>query len=135
MAQGGDEPRDIRSQGERVGSRAHGTPFGKEPSGEPLGPEKALRERVLVTLQGEPEWFNADIEVDVRGAKVWLKGSVDTINSKYRVEEVVKRVRGVEAIENGLTIRVGEALDEFTRNADAGRLRDELRRGVTGGQK
>lgn len=135
MARGGDEPRDIRSQAERVGPRAHGAPFGEEPSGEPLGPEKALQDRVLVTLQGEPEWFNSDIEVDVRGTTVWLKGSVDTINSKYRVEEMVKRVRGVEAIENGLSIRVGEALDEFTRNVDAGRLRDELRRGVTGGQK
>lgn len=135
MAQKGDKPADIRSQSERVRSRAHGAPFGEEPSGELRASEKALRQRVLVTLQGEPEWLNATIEVDVRGATVWLTGSVDTINTKYRVEEVVKRVRGVEAIENGLSIRVGEALDEFTRNVDAGRLRDELRRTASSGQK
>lgn len=128
MARKGDRPVDIRSESERVRPRGHGSPFGEEPSGELRATEKALRERVLVTLQGEPEWGNSEIEVDVRGATVWLKGSVDTINSKYRVEEAVKRVRGVEVIENDLRIRVGEALDEFIRNVDAGRLRDESRR-------
>lgn len=132
MARKGGKPIDIRSQSERVRPRGHGSPFGQEPSGELLAAEKALRERVVVTLQGESEWNTSDIEVDVRGATVWLKGSVDTINSKYRLEEVVKRVRGVDTIENDLRIRVGNALDEFTRNIDAGRLRDELRKPATG---
>ena len=131
MAQKGDKPRDMRSESERVRSRGHGEPFGSEPSGEGVASEKALRQRVIRTLQGEPEWSNATIDVDVRGSTVWLKGSVDTVNAKYQVEETVKRVRGVEGIENDLTIRVGEALEEFTRNADAARLRDELRRGAT----
>jgi len=130
MAHKGDKPNDMRSEAERVKPRAHGSPFGVEPSGEPVASERDLRQRVLVTLQGEPEWPNAAIEVDVRGTTVWLKGSVDTVNAKYRVEETVKRVRGVEKIENDLAIRVGEALEEFTRNADAARLRDELRRGT-----
>ena len=132
MAHKGDKPNDMRSEAERVKPRAHGRPFGVEPSGEPVASERDLRQRVLVTLQGEPEWPNAAIEVDVRGTTVWLKGSVDTVNAKYRVEETVKRVRGVEKIENDLAIRVGEALEEFTRNADAARLRDELRRGING---
>ena len=131
MAQKGDKPRDMRSESERVRSRGHGEPFSGDPSGGRVASETALRQRVLVTLQGEPEWSNATIEVDVRGATVWLKGSVDTVNAKYQVEETVKRIRGVEEIENDLTIRVGEALEEFTRNADAARLRDELRRGAT----
>jgi osmotically-inducible protein OsmY len=130
MAHKGDKPNDMRSEAERVRARGHGSPFGFEPSGEPVAAERDLRQRVLVTLQGEPEWANAAIEVDVRGTTVWLKGSVDTVNAKYRVEETVKRVRGVEEIENDLAIRVGEALEEFTRNADAARLRDELRRGT-----
>lgn len=129
MARKGDKPSDIRSESERVRPRGYGSPFGSEPTGEPRASDKSLRERVLVTLQGEPEWANATIEVDARGSTIWLRGSVDTVNAKYRVEETVKRVRGVEAIENDLTIRVGEALEEFTRNADAARLRDELRRG------
>jgi hypothetical protein len=83
-------------------------------------------------LQGEPEWNNVTIDVDVRGSTVRLKGCVDTINAKYRVEQVVKTVRGVEAIENDLGIRVGEALEEFTRNADVARLRDELGRRTRG---
>ncbi len=130
MARKGDGARDVRSESERVRPRGHGEPFGNEPTGEPIASERALRERVLVTLQGEPEWFNAEIDVDVRGPIVWLKGSVDTVNAKYRVEEIVKKVRGVESIENSLSIRVGEALEEFTRNADAARLRDALRRGI-----
>lgn len=128
MARQGDKPSDMRSEAERVGARAHGDPFRKDASGEARAPERALRDRVLITLKGEPEWANAEIDVDVRDSTVWLKGSVDTINTKYRVEEIVKRVRGVETIENDLSIRVGEALEEFTRNADVARLRDELGR-------
>lgn len=135
MAHKGDKPNDMRSEAERVRPRAHGAPFGTEPSGEPVASERDLRQRVLVTLQGEPEWLNALIEVEARGATVWLKGSVDTVNAKYRVEEAVKRVRGVDKIENDLAIRVGEALEEFTRNADAARLRDALRRGNMGSEK
>jgi hypothetical protein len=89
---------------------------------------------VLVTLRGEPEWSNAEIQVDAWGVTVSLTGSIDTINAKYRIEEAVKRVRGVEAVENNLTIRVGEALEEFTRNTDAARLRDDLNRSSKGGR-
>ncbi len=128
MAREGDNPSDMRSESERVRPRAGGDPFETDSTRLAGAPERALRQRVLVTLQGEPEWANSTIDVDVRDSTVWLKGSVDTINTKYRVEEIVKRVRGVEAIENDLLIRVGEALDEFTRNADVARLRDELGR-------
>jgi len=127
MARKGNRPVDIRSQSERVRPRGHGAPCGEEAAGESRGAERALRERVLQTLRGEPEWGNSSIDVDVRGATVWLKGSVDTINSKYSVEQAVKRVRGVEVIENDLRIRVGEALEEFSRNVDAGRVRDQSR--------
>lgn len=89
---------------------------------------------MLVTLRGEPEWSNAEIQVDAWGVTVSLTGSIDTINAKYRIEEAVKRVRGVEAVENNLTIRVGEALEEFTRNTDAARLRDDLNRSSKGGR-
>jgi osmotically-inducible protein OsmY len=100
----------------------------QEGSGRTVAPERALRERVVTTLRSEPEWSNADITVDVRGTCVWLTGSVDTINAKYQVEQSVKRVRGVESIVNDLIIRVGNALEEFSRNTDAARLREQLRR-------
>jgi len=132
MASDGDNPSDMRSESERVRPRAGGERFEPDSSGAPTAPERALRARVLVTLQGEPEWNNVTIDVDVRGSTVRLKGCVDTINAKYRVEQVVKTVRGVEAIENDLGIRVGEALEEFTRNADVARLRDELGRRTRG---
>jgi len=128
MARKGEAPRDMRSQSERARPRAHGEPFGQESRGERNAQEEALQQRVLVTLKGEPEWANVSVEVDVRDETVWLRGSVDTINTKYRLEEIVKRVRGVEAVENDLRIRVGEALEEFTRNADAARLREDLYR-------
>jgi hypothetical protein len=50
------------------------------------------------------------------------------MNAKYQVEQSVKRVRGVESIVNDLSIRVGNALEEFSRNTDAARLREQLRR-------
>lgn len=128
MARKGETPRDMRSQSERVRPRAHGAPFGHERRGERNAQEEALQQRVVGTLQGEPEWANVSVEVDVRDNTVWLRGSVDTINTKYRLEEIVKRVRGVEVVENDLRIRVGEALEEFTRNADAARLREDLYR-------
>ena len=128
MARKGEAPRDMRSQSERVRPRGHGDPFGQDSRGERNAQEKALHQRVVVTLAGEPEWATASVEVDVRNETVWLRGSVDTINAKYRLEEIVKRVRGVEAVENDLRIRIGEALEEFTRNADAARLREDLYR-------
>lgn len=128
MARKGETPRDIRSQSERVRPRLHSDPFGQESRAERSARDEALQRRVMITLEGEPEWATASIEVDVRDATVWLRGSVDTINTKYRLEEIVKRVRGVEVVENDLRIRVGEALEEFTRNADAARLREDLYR-------
>jgi osmotically-inducible protein OsmY len=135
MARKGETPGDMRSQSERVRPRAHGDPFGQESRGERNAQEEALKRRVVVTLEGEPEWATASVEVDVRDETVWLRGSVDTINTKYRVEEIVKRVRGVEVVENDLRIRVGEALEEFTRNADAARLREDLYRVSRQGEK
>ncbi|MEY4669348.1 MAG: hypothetical protein RL518_2047 [Pseudomonadota bacterium] len=134
MARKGGRPSDMRSQAERVRPRGHGSPFSKGARGEPSASDKSLRDRVLVTLRGEPEWSNAEIQVDAWGVTVSLTGSIDTINAKYRIEEAVKRVRGVEAVENNLTIRVGEALEEFTRNTDAARLRDDLNRSSKGGR-
>jgi osmotically-inducible protein OsmY len=128
MARKGEAPRDMRSQSERVRPRTHGVPFGQDSPGERNAQEEALQQRVMVTLEGEPEWANVSVEVDVRGDTVWLRGSVDTINTKYRLEEIVKRVRGVEVVANDLRIRIGEALEEFTRNADAARLREDLYR-------
>jgi hypothetical protein len=46
------------------------------------------------------------------------------MNTKYRLEELIKRVDGVKNIENNLKVRVGEALEEFSRSADAARLRE-----------
>jgi len=128
MARKGENPSDMRSESERVRSRGRGDPVEQEGSGRTVAPERALRERVVTTLRSEPEWSNADITVDVRGTCVWLTGSVDTINAKYQVEQSVKRVRGVESIVNDLSIRVGNALEEFSRNTDAARLREQLRR-------
>lgn len=125
MARQGENPNDMRSESERVKPRAGGEPIERESLGYVRASERSLEQRVLVALQGEPEWSNATINVEARDSTVWLKGSVDTMNAKYRLEEVVKRVRGVESIENELAIRVGEALEEFTRNADVARLRDE----------
>jgi osmotically-inducible protein OsmY len=97
-------------------------------SDETLSPNRRLLKHIVLALSSEAELSASDITVEVRGRKVLLTGNVDTINSKYRAEETVGRLHGVDHIENQLAVRLGEALDEFTRGADASRLREDLAR-------
>ncbi len=93
-----------------------------------LSTEHKLLEEVIRALSSDPDLSTSDITVEVRAQTVALTGAVDTMNSKYRAEEVVSRFEAVTQIENHLTVRLGDALDEFTRGADASRLREEVTR-------
>lgn len=147
MAKEGDTSRDFRSEAERIRPRPAGALFKEEPepmpgeiervqhgtyreihSDESLSPNRRLLKRVVLALSSEADLSTSDITVEVRSGAVLLTGSVDTMNTKYRAEETVKRLEEVARIENQLTVRLGEALDEFTRGADASRLREEFAR-------
>lgn len=155
MARKGDRGVDFRSESERVKPRAGGSPFGDESTSSGASPQsvphaggnpaalvkggasekdrltvdRALQEEIVSQLSLQPESATCEIVVEVRDRVVALTGSADTINAKYRIEEIAKRVDGIERVENNLGIRVGEALEEFTRNADAARLREAVVRG------
>jgi hypothetical protein len=143
MTKKGDAPNDYRSESERVRHRSDGPPpqrehtrGGRTPQkvadqnieasgvaktthahGLESSPDQLLRQGVLDLLSSEPELHTGDLTVDVQNGVVFLTGTVDTINTKYHAEHTAKRVHGVESVENRLKIRVGNALDEFTRGS------------------
>ena len=124
MARRGTEGRDFRSESERVKPRTGGISLNDESSQSEKLSDRVLRRVITERLSVEPELATCDVQVDVRQGTVIVNGSADTMNSKYRLEELIKRVDGVHTIENNLKVRVGEALEEFSRSADAARLRE-----------
>lgn len=151
MARGGDTPRDYRSEAERVGGRPDSPEFNTEyhrggraarrveikratrfeaaESDDALQKriwsDQIIKQKVLDALRGEPSANFSDISVDVEDGVVLLKGSVNTVNTKYRTGEIAKRFAGVRQVENRLKIRIGDALDEFTRGFDAVRAQTQ----------
>lgn len=129
MARKGTDSRDYRSEAERLGARSDTKSLTQEPDPFPHASDRVMVEVIRKRLAVEPELATSEVVVEVRGGVVALTGSADTINSKYRIEELVRRIEGVQRVENNLTIRVGEAIEEFSRNADAARLRQVRARG------
>ncbi len=143
MAKKSDLPNDYRSESERVRNRPDGAPPEREHSRGGRTPKKVtdpdieasavtktthahrldsspdqlLKQGVIDTLASEPELRTADLTVDVQNGVVFLTGTVDTVNTKFHAEHTAKRVHGVNSVENHLKIRVGNALDEFTRGS------------------
>lgn len=153
MVRGGDTPRDYRSEAERVGARPDTPSFdteyhrgkrapervteqegrhrfedaeAREHSQQKLWSDQTIKQRVVDTLAMEPWAGTSDITVEVESGVVLLTGSVDTINTKYRAAEIAKRFAGVVQVDNQLKIRVGDALDEYTRGFDSVRARPNL---------
>jgi hypothetical protein len=149
MVRGGENPKDYRSEAERIGARPDEPAFeteyhrgareakrvetkraarfeSAETNTTRLGSaqsDQIIKQRVIDVLNMESSTDSSDVTVDVEDGVVLLEGSVDTINTKYRASELVKRLAGVTEVDNRLTIRVGEALDEFTRGVDTIRAR------------
>jgi hypothetical protein len=154
MARSGDTPQDFRSEGERIGARPGSPDFnteyhrgGRAPGKveikrasrfeaaenardlqRKVSSDQVIRQKVLDALAMESSDSYLDITVDVEDGIVLLEGSVDTINTKYRATEVAKRFAGVTEVDNCLKIRVGEALDEFTRGIDTVHSKNQTKR-------
>jgi hypothetical protein len=149
MTRKGKAPNDYRSEAERIRTRpaepgfqqeynwegrapehvnpGSGVRYGPEasrPSGDE-NPDKTSRREIVRLLSAEPELATSDISVEVQDGIALLQGSVDTMNTKYRVEEISKRVDRITSVNNQLTVRAGAAMDEFTRGSAAARLHDE----------
>ena len=124
MARRGTEGGDYRSESERIKPRTSERSLQDESAPPETLSDRILQRVVCDRLSLEPELATSDVQVDVREGTVIVNGSADTMNTKYRLEELIKRVEGVKNIENNLKVRVGEALEEFSRSADAARLRE-----------
>jgi len=90
--------------------------------------DRDLKKEIVHRLSIDPDLSTSEITVEVDHTIVLLTGSVDTLNTKHRVEELVSRVDGIGQIDNQLTIRVGESFEEFSRGMDASRLKEEFAR-------
>lgn len=123
MARSGSGGRDYRSESERVKPRASETSLNEESFQAETLSDRNLQRIITERMSREPELATSLVEVHVRAGIVILNGSTDTVNTKYQLEQLVKRVEGVQKIENHLKIRIGEAFEEFSRHADAARLR------------
>lgn len=94
-----------RDQGQRVANKVQGVVaasrarFGR--SDEPMD-EQALQERVRTCL-GRVAEHPAAIDVQITGAAVRLSGDVLASDARH-VVKAVERVRGVERVENGMTV-------------------------------
>ena len=60
---------------------------------------------VQVALKQDGELAGEAIRVSVQGATVVLEGTVQTPDEKQRAEKIAAGVRGVEKVENRLTVR------------------------------
>ena len=94
-----------RGQGQRVVDKVQGVAaatrarFGR--SDEPLG-EDSLQERVRTCLGRVAEHPNA-IQVEIAGSTVRLSGDVLASDARH-VVKAVERVRGIERVDNGMTV-------------------------------
>jgi hypothetical protein len=96
MARKGTNSQDYRSEAERIGPRSDTTSIPEETVSHVS--DHVLREVIRKRLVIEPELATSEVHVEVGGGTVILSGSTDTLNTKYRIEELVKRVDGVKRL-------------------------------------
>lgn len=65
-----------------------------------------LHENVLEQLTMDPRVDAGDVAIGVRDGVVTLSGTVSNLMKKWDIEAAVKRVRGVRAIANEITVEV-----------------------------
>ena len=67
----------------------------------------ALSTKVKAALAADVGLKTLKIDVDSKGNSVTLKGAVDSEDTRRRVEEVARKVKGVEGVTNELKVRGG----------------------------
>lgn len=95
-----------------------GTPWGASPLNRPMEqrgstdrrigqrrrPDEVLRGELQEILTGDPELDASEIEVQVEGGAVTLRGTVDSGDAKLLAEELVESVTGVREVHNQLKV-------------------------------
>lgn len=93
------------------------------------GADVRLRDSVIRELDWDPEVDDSAIGVAAKDGVVTLTGFIDSYAGKLTAERVVKRVRGVRAVANDITIRLKADVTD-TDIATAAALALQLRPGI-----
>jgi osmotically-inducible protein OsmY len=67
-------------------------------------PDEALTRELQEILIGDPELDASEIDVEVEGGAVTLRGTVDSSDAKLLAEELVESVTGVREVHNQLRV-------------------------------
>lgn len=71
-----------------------------------MSADSHIKRDVKAELHWNPELDDTDIQVDVHSGRILLKGTARSYPEKLRAEAIVKRISGVEAVENELRVRL-----------------------------
>jgi osmotically-inducible protein OsmY len=67
--------------------------------------DKVTAARVLQLLKGQPDYKYPDIHVAVTNGVVYLNGSVQRSDQKFKAEELAQRAENVRSVKNNLTLK------------------------------
>ena len=67
--------------------------------------DNVLYDTVKRKLANDQLVKGGNLDVDVKGGMVTIKGSVEYENQKARAEKIVKKVAGVKSVVNQITVR------------------------------
>lgn len=91
MAQKSERQEEQRGGGERrIGQRRR--------------PDAQLAQELQEILTKDPELDSTEIEVEVEGGAVTLRGVVDSTDARLLAEELVESVTGVREVHNNLKV-------------------------------
>jgi len=94
------------------------------------GTDVRLRDAVMRQLDWDPEVDDSAIGVTAKEGVVTLTGFIDSYAGKLAAERIVKRVRGVRAVANDITVRLRVDRTDTDIAADAARAL-KLRPGIS----
>ncbi|HSJ75437.1 MAG TPA: BON domain-containing protein [Gemmatimonadales bacterium] len=77
---------------------------GERRIGQRRRPDDALARELLEILTKDPELDATEIEVEVEGGAVTLRGVVDSSDARLLAEELVESVTGVREVHNNLKV-------------------------------
>lgn len=89
-----------------------------------LNSDPEMQRAIAEAIFADSDIAASDVKVQIEEGVVRLTGEVDTIDIKYRLEDLAKRFSGRVPVENNLTVRAGD----ISSSADVDRLEDELSR-------
>jgi osmotically-inducible protein OsmY len=94
----------------------------------PIKSSEEIKDAIKDALVYDPRAFSFNIDVDVAGSAVTLRGKVDNMLAKRAAEQVARRTTGVTAVTNRIKVRPDEELsdDEIAANVRKALLRDPV---------